>query len=153
MKQRTDHRNAALSPLFFLILGLSVGFIAPSCKRKLLLDKEIQTRYNADANAYCNAVVNCLKQEISEKLADEPERRDMVLARMKRDLCVEKQFHLIGDLTTEPYKGKPVLDEKLYNTYSLCTKAIVNAPNCIEMKRIHQEEENCKALRQDFGSL
>jgi len=106
-------------------------------------------KYQKDAHRYCNAIVNCIKKDISDRLKSKPERRDMILSRMKRDLCIKNQYRLIGKLSVNPDPKKNTLpyDPALYKLYSECSLAVSSAADCTKRKEVHKTHPSCKKLR------
>ncbi|MCR9142262.1 MAG: hypothetical protein NXI24_08415 [bacterium] len=138
-----------------LLLGLAVccalatGFAA--CKKKPEpVPLEVMQRYQAQADRLCRAVVKCIKEDTARRLADQPQRRDMVLARMGQDLCVKNQYQLIGSLSTEPLGAKPAdYDDQLYERYGRCVAAIEAAQDCETRRERYFQHPECAGLRSE----
>ncbi len=108
----------------------------------------VMQRYQGQADRLCRAVVKCIKEDTARRLADQPQQRDMVLARMGQDLCVKNQYQLIGSLSTEPLgAGAADYDEALYQRYSRCVSAVEAAADCEARRRQYFEHPDCRGLR------
>ena len=131
--------------------GSAVAFLALGlfCQKAAAPSAAILARYQEDAARLCLAVVDCVKEDVGRQMAAHPERRDMVLARMDRELCVKNQYRLIGDLSVWPgLAGAGVSNpDELYALYSQCSLAVSRAPHCALRKRLHREEDSCRRLR------
>ena len=109
---------------------------------------EVLQRYPGQADRLCRAVVKCIKEDTARRLADQPQQRDMVLARMGQDLCVKNQYQLIGRLSTEPLgAGAADYDEALYQRYGKCVSAVEAAVDCEARRRQYFEHPECRGLR------
>ena len=105
-------------------------------------------QYREQANALCRAVLECIKADVAERLADTPQRRDMVLARMSQDLCLEEQMLLIGSLSTAPLGPTPAdYSPELYERYGRCSQAVTATPDCATRRRVYFENPDCSGLR------
>ena len=143
--------NVIFPALLTIFIAISVPF---SCNRREKPSPEIVARYHKDADRFCRAIVDCIKADISRRLADKPERRDMILRRMTRDLCIKGQYRLIGDISVDPLpdRKRPLPGEEVYRMYSECSRAVAEADNCEDRKRIHKTNEACQKLRKDYNS-
>ena len=121
-----------------------------SCSRKDA-SPEIIARYQADADLFCQAIVDCMKEEVRQKLEASPERRDMVLSRMTRDFCKKGQYQLIGQLSTDPTGGQPSNQADLYNSYHECALAVAGAKDCAKRREIHQTHSACMKIKSESG--
>lgn len=131
--------------LFPIILAAA---ISASCSRKEP-SQEIIARYQADADLFCQAIVDCMKEEVRQKLNTVPERRDMVLSRMTRDFCKKGQYQLIGRLSSNPAGGTPSTDTGLYESYHECARAVADAKDCAKRREIHQTHSACMKIKND----
>lgn len=134
---------------FFFPIILAAVFFA-SCSRKDP-PPEMIARYQADADLFCQAIVDCMKEEVRLKLQASPERRDMVLARMTRDFCKKGQYHLIGQLSTDTAPGQPARPD-LYESYHECAAAVAGAKDCVKRREIHQTHAACMKIRSESGT-
>ncbi|MEQ9366109.1 MAG: hypothetical protein RIF32_17835 [Leptospirales bacterium] len=108
----------------------------------------VMQKYQAQADRLCHAVVECIKEDTAKRLADQPRRRDMVLARMGQDLCVENQYQLIGNLSTEALGPRPAdYDEALYQRYGRCVAAVEAADDCESRREQYFNHPECRGLR------
>lgn len=129
--------------LFLIICLLPLWNCRPSQK----LTPEMAALYQEEAHRMCTAIVDCMKEDVEARLKDEPERRDMVLRRMNRDLCLKGQYELIGRLSVDPtQKVRPASDE-LYKIYGECSQAVAASPGCAERKTTHRTHPACRKLR------
>ena len=109
---------------------------------------EIQKQYQEDAHQMCQAMVDCMKEEVEKDLADEPAKREWVLGRMSRDLCLKGQYSLIGKLSTDPERPDHfVFRRENYETYARCSRAVSEANNCESRGEIHRQNPDCQKLR------
>jgi hypothetical protein len=127
------------------LLGAVV--LTGACKEKPSLPPELRARYDVDAARLCNAIVDCLKADVSERLKDRPERRDMLLGRMTRDLCKEEQFSLIGAASVNAVPTTPLDDEAIYRSYSACSVAVAAADNCQARQAVYRNFPDCARLK------
>jgi hypothetical protein len=123
-------------------------FFFASCSRKEP-SAEIISRYQADADLFCQAIVDCMKEEVIQKLHASPERRDMVLSRMTRDFCKKGQYQLIGQLSTDPSPGQPSGSLELYQNYHDCAAAVAGAKDCAKRREIHQTHSACMKIKSE----
>ncbi len=114
--------------------------------------KAILVKYQADALRLCGAIVDCIKQDVANRLQGQPERRKMIMNRMTRDLCVKKQTAFIGKLSTDPSGKGFAFKPENYKLYSECSKAVAGAPKCAERRRLHKEHASCRGLRGLFAA-
>lgn len=146
-------RPEQIFPLTSLLLS-SLLLSAIGCKRAVAPPPEVWQKYQQDADQLCNAIVDCMKQEVKTRLADHPQRRDMVLKRMDRDLCIKGQYSLIGKLSVDPSGGKPAsYREEYYNQYHNCAIRVVAAKDCTERQTIHRTDPSCIAVRKEGSNL
>ncbi len=127
------------------LLGAAV--LAGACKEKPNLAPALRARYDVDAARLCNAIVDCLKADVSERLKDRPERRDMLLGRMTRDLCKEEQFSLIGAASVNVGPSAPLDDEAIYQSYSACSAAVAAASDCRARQAAYRNFPDCARLK------
>lgn len=134
---------------FCLAAFLSLVLCGSSCNRKPTQPPpEIQARYAADAEAYCRAVVDCIKEDVSARLADRPERRDLIVDRMDLDLCREGQLQLLGKLSVDPDGQERDFVPEHYETYGACARAVTAAATCPERRAAHKTDPACVRLRE-----
>ncbi len=137
-------RKGAL-PLAGVLLLLS---LLTHCSRKPEPPPpEVVARYQAHAGRLCEAIVDCMKEEVRERLARQPERRDLVLARMDRDLCLKEQYALIGEISVDPTPAAAPYREEHYRLYEACADAVTKAATCEERRDIHRTDTSCVRLR------
>jgi len=119
------------------------------CGKKKRPETLLTDQYYADAKIFCDAIVECMKKDIEDKLKEHPERKEMVIRRMTRDLCLKGQIQLIGNLSVEVIpENKNFLDQKiLYEEYHKCAKAVSEAPTCDYKKSIHKSHPSCIKIR------
>lgn len=152
----TSSARTRRGPLrLYLLLLLATTLLAGSsaCKKKPRQPPAyVYEQYRAAAGELCGAVVDCIKADTARRLADQPIQRDMVLGRMTRDLCVEQQYQLIGQLTTDPLGGgqpdfDPERDGPLYERYQRCVAVVTAAPDCPARRKAYFEAPDCRELR------
>ncbi len=122
-----------------------------SCQKSDPVTPAVIAKYQKDADLFCNAVVDCMKEEVREKMKGTPERRDLVLSRMTRDFCRKNQYSLIGRLSTDVTGGKAADEASVYRTYAECAKAVSEAKDCQERKRLQTEHPACAKMRAESG--
>lgn len=144
------HRSFIILPILSLTL-LAAAFAG--CKQKPDVPELVKLRYFQHADRLCRLVVECIKADTAERLAAEPERRDMVLGRMTRDLCREERSRLIGvpsttpDLTNQQAPFGPE-EARLYDIYGRCADAVTaQAGNCDAVQRAYEQDGNCNEVR------
>ncbi len=135
-------RNASV----FLFLSLCAA-----CSRPVVPPESVVAAYKADADRFCAAIVDCMKEDIKKRMAAEPERRDMIIRRMDRDLCVKGQHALIGQSSVDLTTKKPVFQPEHYKTYAECAGAVAGAKECTERMRIYRELPACRTVRGNQG--
>lgn len=128
-----------------LLLGAAI--FTGACKEKPNLAPALRARYDADAARLCSAIVDCLKADVNERLKNEPERRDMLLGRMTRDLCKEEQFSLIGAASVNVGAAAPLDDEAIYQSYSACSAAVASANDCQARRDAYRNNPDCARLK------
>lgn len=122
-------------------------FLISFCKPEV--DRNIAAAYQNNAKLLCEAVTECLVKEVEQRMSDEPQRRDLITGRMDRDLCIENQFRLIGQRSTEIVPGNPATQKKLYDTFERCAEAVAAETSCESRKEVYKKNESCKAIRQE----
>lgn len=133
--------------LFLFCAALSVVPVA--CERETFEPPpEVIQRYQAEARDYCAAIVECMEADVKARLADQPERRDMVLDRMNGELCLKGQFQLLGKLSVDPSGEKKPFDPAHYETYGQCARAVTAAENCADRMTAHKQDPACQRLRE-----
>lgn len=144
-------RRAGVRALTLLLCCATLAGFGALCKRRPEVPQALRDRYQADADRFCNAIVDCVKEDTARRLAAEPERRDMVLGRMSVDLCRENQYLLIGSLSADPLgpqpAGMPAGMDEMYAAYSRCSAAVAGAPNCAERRTAYQAHPDCARIR------
>lgn len=126
---------------------LGAAIFTGACKEKPNLAPALRARYDADAARLCTAIVDCLKADVSERLKNQPERRDMLLGRMTRDLCKEEQFSLIGAASVNVGPATPLDDEAIYQSYSACSAAVASASDCRARQDAYRNFPDCARLK------
>lgn len=124
-----------------------VLFVLTLCTRTSAPPEEVIVRYKADADRFCAAIVDCMKEDVRKRMAHEPERRDMILRRMDRDLCVKGQHVLIGQSSVDLTTKKPAYNPEHYKVYSHCADAVARAKDCAERMRLYQDLPECRTVR------
>jgi hypothetical protein len=133
--------------LWIHLLLTAVIATAPFCKKETAPPPEIVKKYQADADRFCGAIVECMKEDVRTRMKDRPERRDMVLKRMDRDLCIKGQYALIGRLSVDPYPEPARTDPESYATYSECADAVAAAPDCDIRRERYNTHPACVKIR------
>ncbi len=136
------------TPVFLFTLLLIPGAIARCKQEPKAPPPEILARYQADADRYCRAIVDCIKEDVAARLRGEPERREMVLKRMSQDLCLKGQYQLLGKLSVDPAPGpgRPY-NPDVYVTYGQCARAVVEQKDCERRRATHKQFPACQRLR------
>lgn len=117
------------------------------CKPEV--DESIQVAYQKNADLLCNAITECLKEEVAQRMESEPERRDLILKRMDRDLCLKNQYRLIGDRSTAISGSNPETEKDLYETYERCAVAVASYDTCARRKQEFETNTNCLKVRSE----
>ena len=129
--------------LFFLALLPAFW----TCKRPAAPPPEVVQRYQAHADQFCRAVLTCMKEEVEQRLANSPERRDMVTRRMDRDLCVENQYNLIGELSVDPRGAQAAnYEPELYEAYGECARVVAESADCETLRGNYRDHPACRRL-------
>lgn len=139
-------RNAWLFLPLVVLVPLSAF-----CSRTSTPPESVITAYKADADRFCSAIVDCMKDDVKKRMAAEPERRDMIIKRMDRDLCIKGQYALIGQSSVELTVKKPAFQPEHYKTYSECANAVASAKECTERMKIYRELPACRTVRGKQG--
>jgi len=127
---------------------LLFSILVSGCKQEVSPPPEVATRYFQNIDRFCHAIVNCMKEDVRKRLSDQPERRDMVIARMDRDLCQKEQYRLIGSLSVKPHPDRPRTDQEIYSLYDSCVQAIAAASDCSARLDLYRNNPSCIAIRQ-----
>jgi len=137
-------RPARVCVIFFLPL-------IAGCQKSDPVTPEIIKQYQKDADAFCNAMVDCMKEEVKQKMSGSPERRDMMLGRMTREFCRKEQYSQIGRLSADPSNGQFLDRRDLYEAYHQCSEAVQQAANCMARREIHRTNAACVKIRSESG--
>ncbi|MCB1307918.1 MAG: hypothetical protein KDK30_07060 [Leptospiraceae bacterium] len=152
--RRKAHLQIIRGLMGILLCAICAG-IMPRCERKAgEIPYGMKLQYKEDALKVCRAISDCLQADVRERLADEPERRDMIVRRMDRDLCVERQFEqistdlkMIGESVTDAYtEMRPTGSEEYYRSYSRCAEVIDQAPDCASVRTAYDDDPACAIL-------
>lgn len=131
--------NRLFIPVFIFLLF---------CSKPRSVPQEVLAKYSADTDRFCAAMVDCIKEETEKHFQGSPERREMVLRRMSRDLCVKGQQSIIGRLSVDPLSKTVVpFNPALYQAYSSCAAAVSEAKTCPDRLRVHRENPDCLKIR------
>lgn len=130
-----------------LILPVLLLFPGVSCTEKRAPDPEIVKQYQKNADLFCNAIVDCIKQDVEEHLKSDPVRKNHILDVMNRDLCKKEQYRLIGDLSVNPGKAHVRTDAEIYQHYERCAGAVASAGDCSARREINKTNPDCQILR------
>ena len=141
-------RRSPLTPVFIFIL---LSILAPACSKPKDPPAAVKALYQQDAARLCEAITECIKQDVEVRLKNSPHRRKMVLSRMNKDLCLQGQFALVGRLSVNPWGKKPVYNPEHYRWYSACSKAVSAAENCESRRSIHKTFPDCVNLRKIYN--
>ncbi|MBL8018431.1 MAG: hypothetical protein JNM27_02085 [Leptospirales bacterium] len=142
--------NCTTQPLVLSFLIFSVPFWV-SCQKSDPVTPQIIEAYQKDADVFCNAMVDCMKEEVRAKMKASPERRDMVVNRMSREFCRKGQYSLIGRLSTDPSSGQPLDRSDLYKAYRECSEAVSQAADCDARRSVHKNNSSCQKIRTESG--
>lgn len=146
MKKYQMYRRSLISAL----LLMSTITLTGCHKKEKSPPPEIVRQYQKSADLFCNAIVECFKKDVTDRLKDSPDREQLVLSRMNRDLCRKGQYSLIGKLSVDMSKSMPAqTDPSLYKTYEECAMAVAHSPDCKTRKKVHREHPACKKIRGD----
>lgn len=132
---------------------LIISGILLRCGHPGAMPQEVKKKYEADAHRLCNAITDCIKEDVARRLSGSPRRKAMVLQRMTHDLCLKGQYRLIGDLSVDPDPNKKPApyDPEIYRLYSECSRAVARARDCQQRRELHRNHPACRALREAFG--
>ena len=141
-------RRSALILLMLILLGVA----ASSCKKKEKLPTAVSEEYQKAAHNLCNAIVDCIKADLAKRMKEHPARRDLLLKQMDRDLCLKRQYHMIGELSVDPLPEASEASHQIenYQHYQACSQAVVAAGSCIERMETHRTFPSCQKLRTLF---
>lgn len=134
---------------FFLIPA--AAFLLPGCQKSDPVTPAVIEKYQADADLFCNAIVDCMKDEVREKMKATPERRDLVLSRMTRDNCRKGQYSLIGRLSTDVAARGAADEAGIYREYAECAHAVAEAKDCTQRKQLQKEHPACAKMKAESG--
>ena len=139
LAQRTC--NGYMNPVIrgtSLLLAGCIMFLA-GCVEKP--DPSIEARYQATADRFCNAIVECLKEDMAQKMKDQPQKRDLFLQRMDRDLCLSGQYQKIAGL-------QELMDEgTILDRYTRCSDTLEASEDCIARLDALKSNPDCKSIR------
>ncbi|MCE9596718.1 MAG: hypothetical protein K8S54_01995 [Spirochaetia bacterium] len=142
--------NCTTQLLVILLVIFSALFLA-NCQKSDPVTPEIIQAYQKDADGFCNAMVDCMKEEVKAKMKASPERRDMVVNRMSREFCRKGQYQLIGKLSTDPSAGQALDRHDLYKAYHECSDAVQQASDCEARRSVHKSNPACMKIRSESG--
>lgn len=135
-----------------LVLSLLASFTG--CKKPSEPPQEIQARYFTQATIFCQTMVRCMQEDMRKRLADAPQRRDLVLSRMNKEVCHKtqikamSQLHLLGSLEADP-RGPQIVayDAELYRAYGNCTQVLSSATDCNAVHAAYNNHPDCRKVR------
>lgn len=104
-------------------------------------DPALEARYQETAHRFCNAVVECLKEDLEQRLQAEPRKRDLFLQRMDQDLCRQGQYEKIQGLQDRMKEGT------ILERYSDCSRRLEETKDCSERLAFLKSDPNCKSIR------
>lgn len=132
-------------------------FLCLACKKPSEPPREVQERYFARAASFCQVIVGCMQADMRQRLADEPQRRDLVLRRMNQEVCHRNQIkqlsqlQLLGSLEADPQGPRAVqYDQELYQAYGNCTAALQAArqnSDCAAVRETYDTHPDCQRVR------
>tara|TARA_B100001778_G_C18502209_1_gene590203 strand:- start:246 stop:665 length:420 start_codon:yes stop_codon:yes gene_type:complete len=132
--------NALQSGFRPLILTLAASLTTLSyCVEKP--DPSVKDRYQETADRFCNAVVECLKEDLAERMDKEPQKRDLFLSRMDRDLCLEGQYQKISGLLNH------MEENSILDRYQRCSEALEAKEDCSQRIQELKSNPDCKSIR------
>ena len=134
------YMNSPFSSFRFTMPAAFVMLLATgNCVEKL--DPSIKAQYQETADRFCHAVVECLKDDLAKRMEKEPQKRDLFLSRMDRDLCLEGQYEKISGLQNHMDQSS-ILDR-----YQRCSEALEADPNCQSRIAALKSNPDCKSIR------
>ena len=138
--------NGSMKPAFFTrkpyaFLTIALALFLAQCVERP--DPDVEARYQASADRFCNAIVECLKEDISEKMADQPRKLDLFLQRMDQDLCRSGQYQKIQGLQQRMEEGT------LLERYERCSVALESTEDCKTRIELLKENSDCRSIRTD----
>ena len=86
-------------------------------------------------------MVDCMKEEISQRLATQPQKRDFLIRRLDQDYCIEGQFEIIQGLES---RNEP---EQIMKNYQSCAEAVTQSESCQQRRAVLASDESCKKMR------
>ena len=120
-----------------------------NCKEKTELPpKEIIEQYQKNAHIFCNAVVECFKEDALLRLKNHPERAKLIAEKMDMELCFENQYNLIGQSSAQIYLNKPSLNLEYYKSYENCALKVSSKQNCTERFDTYKNDSDCKTIKE-----
>ena len=135
MQSSASHRSGRRIVLVASFLILASAYCRPTPNESL------RNQYQDVANKFCTAMVDCMKEEISQRLATQPQKRDFLIRRLDQDYCIEGQFEIIQGLES---RNEP---EQIMKNYQSCAEAVTQSESCQQRRAVLASDESCKKMR------
>jgi hypothetical protein len=124
--------KSALLRTLILFGALSTGFL-PGCKKERPAKPETVTAHGPAAMAFCQQIVECEREEMRQRLADDVQRRTYLEGRMTDAACLDERLRAIEE--------RPDSVEAMV----ACTTALSEASDCKARLLLLREHEDCRA--------
>ncbi|MCB1140324.1 MAG: hypothetical protein KDK23_16320 [Leptospiraceae bacterium] len=121
-----------------IIAAISLSLFFFACAEQP--DPALEKKYQETADQFCQAIVECLKEDLSEKLKDQPRKRDLFLQRMDQDLCRKGQYQKARGLQEQMDEGT------ILERYRSCTDALKASESCKSRLSLLKENPDCRSI-------
>lgn len=117
-----------LFPIGAFSIGLLIG-----CARESPVKPATHEKHGPSAKAFCEQIVECEREEVRQRLADDVQRRTYLEGRMTDAACIEAQLRRIEE--------RPDSIDAMVT----CTTALSEASDCRARLLLLREYANCRA--------
>ncbi|KAB2928623.1 MAG: hypothetical protein F9K24_21785 [Leptonema illini] len=124
--------KSALLRTLFLVGALSAGLLS-GCTKEPPVKPEILKKHGPAAKAFCEQIVECEREEMRQRLADDVQRRTYLEGRMTDAACIEAQLRRIEE--------RPDSVEAMVT----CTPALSEASDCKARLLLLRAHESCRS--------
>jgi hypothetical protein len=120
-----------LRTLFFA--GAFPASLLIGCVKKPAIHSETEKQYGMKARSFCEEIVECTREEMRSRLADDVQRRMYLEGRMTDRACMETQLRRIEE---RPDSAKEM---------ERCTNVLSSTPSCRERLLLLRQDASCRS--------